>query len=80
MTVMSRVELAKIGAKVRLDELNKERDTLLDFIGYPEELKSQIAKKVVKKKKLHWTQTPAGKRKMSKLMKAKYQNGWRGKG
>lgn len=65
MTVMSRVELAKIGAKVRLEELNKERDTLLDFLGYPDDLKNKVAGK----KKLHWTQTPEGKRKMSRAQK-----------
>lgn len=30
-----------------------------------------------KHKKLHWTQTKAGKAKMSKLMKEKYAKGWR---
>jgi spore cortex formation protein SpoVR/YcgB (stage V sporulation) len=28
-------------------------------------------------KKIHWTQTDAGRKKMSKLMKAKYAAGWK---
>jgi hypothetical protein len=27
----------------------------------------------------HWTQTPAGRRRMSQIMKAKYRKGWRQK-
>lgn len=75
MNQSAKNELAKIGAKLRLAELDKERDMLLDFIGYSSDLKDKVVAAVQKKKK-HWTQTPEGKRKLSKIMKAKYKNGW----
>lgn len=74
MTVISKTELAKIGAKVRLEEVNKERDALLDFLGYPDDLKSKVVKGKSYNGK-HWTQTPEGRKKMSinskKIWKAK---------
>lgn len=32
-----------------------------------------------KRRKLHWSQTPEGKKKMSAIMKAKYAAGWKPK-
>jgi hypothetical protein len=77
-------KLIKLGAQQRLSDLNKEREVLLTLLGHggtPLSKERSKAKevldsvKVVKKK--HWTQTPAGRAKMSKIMKAKYDAGWK---
>lgn len=68
-------ELIVIGATARLEDLNKQREALIKII----EKYSGIPKKELhmkhkrgpykKRKKLHWTQTPEGKRKMSLAQK-----------
>jgi len=80
-----REELIKLGAVQRLSDLNKEREVLLKLLGQ-EESREVKAKEIIKHvkshkkgKKLHWTQTPEGKKKMSQIMLAKYANGWKGK-
>ena len=66
-----------------LEKARKERDrwnTIVEFLeSFPRVVKltqkrKEIIKSVTKKKK-HWTQTPAGRKKMSESMKTRWKNG-----
>ena len=74
-------ELIRDGAVQRLQDLNKEREILLKIINWKPSKQAEIIKDATAiRKKKHWTQTAAGRKKMSKIMKAKYDAGWKGKG
>lgn len=75
-------ELYLLGVKTRLAQINEERDTLLDILGYKNGLAEEVAdtveaiRRVRKNKKhkfaglsVHWTQTEEGRRHMSKIAK-----------
>jgi hypothetical protein len=73
--------LIKLGAVQRLSDLNKERNMLLKLLGKEDDAKAsnllagiKAGKKQNKKgysyKGKHWTQTPAGKKKITARLKA----------
>lgn len=70
------MELVRLGAQLRLQELNKERNALLKIL----EIKDSDVKKSkniidsLKPKKKHWSQTKEGKAYLSKIMKAKWRD------
>ena len=76
-----REELIREGARVRLLELNHERDVLLKIVGHDDSRKEAIIKHITRKKYKgkHWTQLPKNRErlrkillKMNKVKKAKY--------
>lgn len=79
---LSKLELQKLGAQVRLEEINRERDYLLDFLGYQPGLAQDIIKTVKKIKKAnkkqvgggpynkrnpHWMQMPKNRARVRKM-------------
>lgn len=80
-------EILLIGATARLEELNKEREYLVKFIeGKTQqvELKFEDFAKLPKtpnrkadkpRKKKHWTQTPAGRKRMSEIQRKVFKEG-----
>jgi hypothetical protein len=75
-------QLVKLGATVRLQSLNRERDILLRILDQKDDevkqkdiIKSLKKRKYTKRKKQHWTQTSAGKRLMAKHMKQRWADG-----
>jgi len=82
-----RDELVREGAKVRLLELNQERNVLLKIIEYDSQKKKAIRQYIVKKHKsskkgfkyngTHWTQKPENREKLLRMCRkgAKTKNG-----
>jgi len=76
-------QFVREGAKRRLAELDAEREILLQILGghdAPSPRRPGALKRLKKNRKQsprHWTQTPEGRTRMSKLMKAKYASGWK---
>jgi hypothetical protein len=62
------------GAKRRLAELDAEREMLMQILNGTKPIKKAKRRNQSPR---HWTQTPAGRARMSKLMKDKYANGWK---
>ena len=65
------------GAKRRLAELDAERDVLMQILGGTKPKPKPRTRATKRQSKNHWTQTPEGRAKMSRMMKAKYAAGWK---
>jgi hypothetical protein len=70
-------QFAREGAKKRLAELDAERVILLQILGGHDLPSPKPLKKKRTQSAKHWTRTPQGRAKMSRLMKAKYAAGWK---
>lgn len=84
MKITLQKELLVLGATKRLEELNKERELLVKIINdnsavpvvnLREPRECLMKQEKEKRKKLHWTQTPEGKRKMSRVQKKVWREG-----
>lgn len=68
------VTLALVGARLRLADLDAERDTLIATIAALDRLiATPTTTRPTTPTKKRWNQTPAGRRKMSRLMKASHK-------
>ena len=69
--MLSREDILKAGARRLLEENEREREMLLKILGEGSSngassgIKQQVRRNI---KKLHWTQTPAGRLRMRKAM------------
>lgn len=71
-------ELIALGATQRLEELNKERERLIKLIDKYSAKPIPRLVKSNKRKKLHWTQLPGGRERMSRIQRARFRNAKKG--